>query len=88
MCSTNHLYTNKNKVPENVTAEKQKSIIIKRTFNLPLTVIWKAWTDAESFKKWWGPKEYTCSNCTIDIKIGDGHRWSMLYMDMSKMPKV
>ena len=43
--------------PENdiSTLEKQKTITIKRTFNLPLTTVWKAWTEPESFKKWWGP---------------------------------
>ena len=33
------------------TAEKQKTISIERTFDLPVTRLWKAFTDAESFKK-------------------------------------
>ena len=51
-------------------AEKQRSVSIKRTFNLPLTTVWKAWSDPESFKKWWGPTGYTCPECTIDFKVG------------------
>ena len=43
---------------ENSVAEKQKTITIKRTFNLPLNTVWKAWTDPETMKKWWGPEEY------------------------------
>ncbi|MBC7773824.1 MAG: SRPBCC domain-containing protein [Phycisphaerae bacterium] len=52
------------------TATENKTISIKRTFNFPLNTVWKAWTEPESFKKWWGPKEYTCPSCTIDFKVG------------------
>jgi uncharacterized protein YndB with AHSA1/START domain len=52
------------------TTEKQKTISLERTFSLPLDTVWKAWTEPEYFKKWWGPKEYTCPNCTIDFRIG------------------
>jgi uncharacterized protein YndB with AHSA1/START domain len=53
-----------------LTAEKQKTISVKRTFNLPLNSLWKAFTEPESFKKWWGPKDYTCPHSSIDFKEG------------------
>lgn len=62
---------------DTATAEKQKTISIKRTFNLPLTTVWKAWTEPESCKKWWGPKEYTCPDCIIDFKVGGTYLNSM-----------
>lgn len=52
------------------TTGKQKTVSIKRTFNLPIDTVWKAWSQEESFKKWWGPKNYTCPSCTIDFKVG------------------
>jgi uncharacterized protein YndB with AHSA1/START domain len=51
-------------------SEQQETTTIKRVFDLPPAVVWKAWTEAESFKKWWGPKEYTCPACSIDFKTG------------------
>jgi uncharacterized protein YndB with AHSA1/START domain len=42
--------------PRRSLTAKRKDIIIERTFDLPVTMIWKAWTDAESLKRWWGPK--------------------------------
>lgn len=50
--------------------EQQKTITIKRVFNLSAGIVWKAWTETESFKKWWGPQEYTCPACSIDFKLG------------------
>jgi uncharacterized protein YndB with AHSA1/START domain len=47
-----------------------KTISIDRTFDLPLATVWKAWSEPESFKKWWGPEQYTCPDCTIDFKVG------------------
>jgi uncharacterized protein YndB with AHSA1/START domain len=52
------------------TASKTQTITIKRVFNLTTDLVWKAWTDSESFKKWWGPKEYSCPACSIDLKPG------------------
>ena len=59
------------------TAETHKTVSIERTFNLPLSKVWKAFTDAESFKKWWGPENYTCPHCTIDFRVGGKYLNSM-----------
>jgi uncharacterized protein YndB with AHSA1/START domain len=61
----------------NTTVDKQKTIHINRTFNLPLATVWKAWTEPESFKKWWGPETYTCPHCSIDFKVGGKYLASM-----------
>ncbi len=50
--------------------DNTKDIVITRTFDLPLDRIWQAWTEPESFKKWWGPKDFTCPECTIDLRVG------------------
>lgn len=62
---------------KNLIDEKQKTISINRTFNLPLATVWKAWTEPESFKKWCGPEGYTCPNCTIDFTVGGKYLNSM-----------
>ena len=51
-------------------ATDQKPIIITRTFDLPINKVWQAWTEPESCKKWWGPKDFTCPYCSIDLKVG------------------
>ncbi|CAN5513517.1 SRPBCC domain-containing protein [soil metagenome] len=62
---------------ETTVAGKQKTVIIKRALNLPIDTVWKSWTDAEIFRKWWGPKDYTCPTCTIDFKVGGKNHSSM-----------
>jgi uncharacterized protein YndB with AHSA1/START domain len=57
--------------------EKYKTISTRRTFNLPLNTVWKAWTEPESFKKWWGPEGYSCPFCNIDFRVGGKYLNSM-----------
>ena len=66
-------------------AEKQKTITIKRTFDRLLRTVWKAWSEQENIKKWWGPKEYTCPDCTIDFRVGGKFLASMLGEDGKKI---
>ncbi len=49
---------------------KQKEIVIVRAFDLPVSLVWQAWTNAESLKKWWGPNNFTCTYSAIDVRIG------------------
>ncbi len=62
---------------QTAVAKKPKTISIKRTLNLPLASVWKAWTEPESFKKWWGPEGFTCPSCTINFKVGGKYLASM-----------
>ena len=45
-------------------------IVINRVFDLPIGKVWKAWTEAEEFKKWWGPKDFTCPSSKMEAKVG------------------
>jgi len=55
----------------NVVSEQGKqNVIVTRMFNVPRELVWKAWTDPEHFKRWWGPKDYTCPFCEMDLRVG------------------
>ena len=48
-------------------------LVITRVFNAPVEMVWKAWTVPEHFKKWWGPKEFSCPEAKIDFRVGGKH---------------
>ncbi len=50
--------------------DTQNEIVIERIFNLPVTKVWKAWSDPETLKKWLGPKDFTCPSSIINFKTG------------------
>lgn len=47
-----------------------QGLVIERIFNAPRELVWKAWTDPEMLKKWWGPKEFSCPFASIDLRVG------------------
>lgn len=50
--------------------DTQNEIVIERVLNLPLSKVWKAWSEATNFKKWWGPKDFTCPSSSVNFKTG------------------
>ncbi len=48
----------------------QNDIIIQRVFDLPISRVWQAWTDAEQFKDWWGPNGFTCPSSKMEARKG------------------
>lgn len=45
-----------------------EEVIIEREFNLPVEAVWKAWSEPEVLKKWWGPNNFTSPSSTIDFR--------------------
>ncbi len=54
-----------------------KSLTIVRVFDAPRETVWKMWTEPEYFKKWWGPKDFTCPVAKIDFRVGGKYHVAM-----------
>jgi uncharacterized protein YndB with AHSA1/START domain len=55
----------------NLTGEKgRQDLLVTRVFNAPRELVWEAWTDPQHFKQWWGPRDYTCPYCEMDLRVG------------------
>ena len=48
----------------------EEELEITRVFEAPRPLVWRAWTEAELFKQWFGPKGFTVPYCTIDLQVG------------------
>lgn len=51
----------------------EREILITRTFHAPRELVWKAWTEPERMTRWWGPKNFTCPYCRIDLRVGGAY---------------
>ena len=45
-------------------------LVITRTFDAPVALVWRAWSEPEHFSKWFGPNGLTVPHCTIDFRVG------------------
>ncbi len=51
-------------------ARAERELVITRVFDAPRELVFRAWTEPERFKRWWGPKNFTAPACTIDLRVG------------------
>jgi len=54
-------------------ASADRELVITRVFEAPRERVWKAWSDAERLKRWWGPKHFTAPVCKIDFRVGGSY---------------
>jgi uncharacterized protein YndB with AHSA1/START domain len=54
-----------------------KAVVIERIFNAPRELVWKAWTDEEMAKKWWGPEGFTAPSIKMDLRVGGKYIFAM-----------
>ena len=48
----------------------QNDVVIRRVFDLPVSKVWQALTEPEGFRKWWGPKGFTCPFSKMEARVG------------------
>ena len=50
--------------------KKKKDLHFERTYEAPVEAVWRAWTEADRLRAWWGPPKTTVPECEIDLRIG------------------
>lgn len=69
---------------KNVTTVERTSeleLVVTRTVNAPARLVFKAWTTASLFRKWWVPKSFGLNllDCVMDVRVGGQYRLSFLH---------
>jgi uncharacterized protein YndB with AHSA1/START domain len=59
------------------TVRKNKALSITRIFDAPRELVWKACTDPELAKRWWGPRDFTAPLITLDLRVGGKYLYDM-----------
>ena len=45
-------------------------IRLTRVYDAPRAAVWDAWTDPEQVAKWWGPRGFTLTTHSKDLRAG------------------
>lgn len=54
---------------------------LTRTFAAAREKVFRAWTDPQELKEWWGPKGYSTPTAEVDLRVGGKYR-----LGMKKLP--
>ncbi|CAN5733531.1 hypothetical protein BH10CYA1_BH10CYA1_33970 [soil metagenome] len=62
-----------------VVKNKQKSneLRIIREYNAPVKAVWDAWTDPAQAAQWWGPRGFTITTHSKDLRVGGHWHYTM-----------
>ena len=52
-------------------------LVLERTIDAPVDLVWKAYTNPEHLKQWFAPKPYRITECDLDLKPGGVFRIRM-----------
>jgi uncharacterized protein YndB with AHSA1/START domain len=59
-----------------VERKSDRELVVTRTFNAPVHIVFEAWSKPELFKLWWVPKSAGMSmlSCEMDARTGGAYR--------------
>jgi uncharacterized protein YndB with AHSA1/START domain len=52
----------------------ERELVITRVVAAPRPLVFKAWTEPERIKQWWGPRGFTTLSCEMDLRPGGAWR--------------
>jgi uncharacterized protein YndB with AHSA1/START domain len=81
-------------------SQTDRELIFEKTYKASRELVWKAFTEADRIRKWWGPKACPVSYCTLDFRIGgvwlyslkcseDAEHWAKaVYQEIEPLRKI
>jgi uncharacterized protein YndB with AHSA1/START domain len=71
----------------NAAAQADKpQVVFTRVFDAPRELVFKAWTEPERLKRWFGPQQFTLPLCEVDLRPGGALRMEMRGPDGTAYP--
>lgn len=56
-------------------------LVLERTIDAPINLVWKAYTDPNHLKRWFAPRPYEITECELDLTPGGIFRFRMVGPD-------
>ena len=69
-----------------VKRKSDRELVVTRTFDAPVHLVFKAWSTPDLFKLWWVPKSVGMSlvSCDMDIRTGGKYRLVFSHPDFDQ----
>jgi uncharacterized protein YndB with AHSA1/START domain len=69
-------------------ANKSNEIRITRIYDVPVKAVWDAWTDPAQVAQWWGPRGFTLTTHSKDLRPGGTWKYTMHGPDGTDYPST
>jgi uncharacterized protein YndB with AHSA1/START domain len=68
--------------------KNSNEIRITRVYDAPVRAVWDAWTIPEQVEQWWGPRGFTLTTHSKDLRAGGTWRYTMHGPDAVDYPNI
>lgn len=65
---------------------KSNEINLTRVYDAPVDAVWDAWTDPDQVGEWWGPRGFTLTTHSKDLRVGGHWAYTMHGPDGTDYP--
>lgn len=52
-------------------------LVLERDIDVPVELVWKAWTTPKHLREWFTPKPWSVTDCTVDLRPGGAFNFTM-----------
>jgi uncharacterized protein YndB with AHSA1/START domain len=63
-------------------------LVLEREIDVPVELVWKAWTTPEHLRQWFAPKPWAITSCDIDLRPGGAVNFVMRSPDGKEFPNT
>ena len=69
-------------------AERESELRLVRVFDAPVALVWDAWVKEEHVAQWWGPRGFTLTTTSKDVRPGGRWVYTMHGPDGTDYPNI
>lgn len=67
---------------------KSNELYLTRIYEAPVKTVWEAWTDPKQVAQWWGPRGFTLTTHSKDLRVGGNWNYTMHGPDGTDYPNI
>lgn len=76
------------KPPTQSIQPKANEIYLVRVYDAPVEMVWDAWVDPAQAAQWWGPRGFSLTTHSKDLRVGGTWRYTMHGPDGTDYPNI
>ena len=69
-----------------ITVDPKLDLVLERELDVPVELVWRAWTTAEHLRHWFVPKPWTITACDLDVRPGGAMHFTIRSPEGQEFP--
>src|SRR5262249_43681014 len=71
-----------------IKIDPKLDLVLEREIDVPVELVWRAWTTPEHLREWFAPKPWTITACDLDLRPGGAINFTMSSPDGQLYPNT